>query len=355
MTKKIKWADVGAIMRLRDKMGEIPAVVILASRVRGAGKTYGVVKWLFNRFFKHGEKFILLTRQKGDTGGVAEGICKSVLMDLYPDWYINETTQLKGKYSEIYLTRGDGEDKEEVHVGYVIPLASASDIKRNSSKFIDADYLFFDEFLPEDYREYLPMEFEKLNLIMGSVMRGKGVASRFVRLILSGNTVTMYNPYFEAFNLIGSIQKDTKLYRGDGVVLKVVENPDLVEAHKATAWARATATVGGNDYTGDTWFKDYEESIVPPTGWGEGRTLFVIYYNEKPFYVRYYSDIYGFLYVDTKGGCREDTPKYRWDNNSNLDLPILKGTSHEGVLKRNMLKGNVRFRNVDARRLIFGI
>jgi len=99
--------------------------------------------------------------------------------------------------------------------GYSVALNNADNIKRNSTLFVDVDYIFLDEFQSET-NKYCPDEVQKFISIYTSVARGKGEQSRHVTALLCSNNVTLLNPYYTALGVGSRIQKDTKILRGHG-------------------------------------------------------------------------------------------------------------------------------------------
>ena len=336
----------------KDVAGLDPAFFIACSRVRGTGKTYSTVGFLLDYVFNNeGRKFGLFCRTKAMLGGLAEGMFKSYLADKYPYMNIYEVIRMKGLYSDIFLEYGEDEDKVKLHIGYVLPLNSASGIKNTSSNFIDIDWMFFDEFLPEFSTEYISDEIEKFDKIMGSISRGGGKISRYVPVIFCSNTVSMFNPYFEAFGLLGKIQEDTKRYRGNGIYFQMIENVALANKHLDTPYARAMVNVGGNDYTGDVWFKNNNSGICKPDGWGFSDYKFTVYSKGVAYAVRYYPEV-RIVYVD-KNVDHNYKVKYRIDDNHNLELPKLNSAPAGGWLKAKLTRGECRFSDYVARSIFY--
>ena len=336
----------------RDVQGLDPAFFIACSRVRGTGKTYSTVGFLLD-FVKRnpGRKFGLFCRTKAMLGGLAEGMFKSYMNDKMHGWNIYEIIKMKGMYSDIYIETGEGDEKEKIHVGYVLPLNSASGIKNISSTFVDIDWMFFDEFLPEFAGEYLTDEVEKFDKIMGSISRGGGKISRYVPVIFCSNTVSMFNPYFDAFGLLGKLQEDTKRYKGNGLVFQMIENVALAKKHLDTPYARAMAKVGGNDYTGDVWFKNNNSAIGKPDDWGEGQYKFTLYKDGKPYAVKWYATV-NRCFIDSKNIDKDYSLKFRWDNN-NLELAHLRESYLFNWLNARLRKGEVRFSDYVARSIFY--
>lgn len=336
----------------KDDRGLDPAFFIACSRVRGTGKTYSTVGFLLN-FIKEnpGRKFGLFCRTKAMLGGLAEGMFKSYMGDKMPGWNIYEVIKMKGLYSDIYIETGDGDEKEKLHIGYVLPLNSASGIKNVSSTFVDIDWMFFDEFLPEFGNEYLSNEIEKFDKIMGSISRGGGKISRYVPVIFCSNTVSMFNPYFDAFGLLGKLQEDSKRYKGPGIVFQMIENVALAKKHLDTPYARAMARVGGNDYTGDVWFKNNNSGIEKPDNWGDGIYKFTLYKDGKAYAVKWYA-IVEKCFIDSKNIDNDFRLKFRYDNN-NLELPSLKESYLFDWLRARLSRGQVRFSDYVARSIFY--
>ena len=287
------------ILSLPDKNGEMPEIVVICSHDRGPGKTTYMSGYLLNNYIKNNRQFVLLTRTKQKLGRVASGVLNSFINVFHPGYSIVEHV-VTTAYSEICLRRRSDDDQskyEEEICGYVVAINGASDIKECSSEFANVDNIFFDEFMPKTKESYLSNEVEKVKDIFDSIARGPssepGKHIRPCRLILCSNTITLGNPYFTELQLNSKIQKDTKVYRGDGIVFERVEVEGLAEEHATRPFHRA---FGDDKKPSNIWINDDGALVAKPLSWGQGMYIATLTYFDKCFGLLHYPAS-GFFYI----------------------------------------------------------
>lgn len=337
-----------------DKNGNKPAFFIVCSKHRGPGKTFSFSKLLYNNFVERGEKFILLTRNKGDLGDVAQGVLNSYLNYAMPDVSVYEKIQMKGVFSRIYATSGKGEETETNEIGYVIPLRSCDQIKKISSLFYDATAFFFDEFQPMQNGTYLKDEVKLLYNIYKSVARGDGSATRYMPIYLSSNTIDISNPYFEKLRLTKAIQSNTRFYRGEGVVFENVVVDGLAEKHSSEPIDIALSEMLEEDKSSSNlWLNDANSLVCKNDGWGNGTYICTLIYDNEKIGVYKYMEV-GMYYVNRKvdNNC---TYVYNTNLNGNLNLPMLKNTPIMLRLKDSFYKGLIRCSDSGIQKILVDI
>lgn len=323
-----------------DKNNEKPAFFIVVSRERGPGKTFSFSKLLYNNFMDKGEKFILLTRNMGDLGNVAEGVMDGYLSYEHPEVAISEKIQMKGVFSKIFITKGAGEETVTEHCGYVIPIRAADQIKKISSLFYDATAFYFDEFQPMNRNNYIKNEVDLLYNIYKSVARGEGSAVRYMPIYMASNTIDLNNPYFHALGLSRAIQSNTRFYRGEGVVFENVLVEGLAEDHAKSPIDKALSKHLDEKTNGNLWLTDVGSIVCKPNDWGYSAYICTLLYNQEKFAVFHYLSI-GYYYIsrNVDNNCQF---VYNTTIDSNLNTPMLKNTPLMQRLKKNFLDGMVR-------------
>lgn len=180
---------------------------------RSAGKSF-FFKQRFSRMaLKTGHPFVYMRRNTVDL----ELATKEFLKDIgkYPEFDGFES-KLKNKGRDLYIyKKADGEITEEYLIAYCYSLSAI--IRRKSIPMDNVDYIFFDEFLPDDNKyfggENLVYEPEQLLAFYMTVARGRGSYIRDnVKVICVANVVSRYNPYFSYFgiDLTGKIKYTNK-------------------------------------------------------------------------------------------------------------------------------------------------
>lgn len=335
------------LLNTLDKNDEKPELYIVCSRVRGPGKTFDMCRRLLSTYMDDKQsKFVLFCRSKLELGSVATGMFKSMMSIHYPEYEMYEKVQMKGVYSNIYVTCGDGEEKQTYHCGYVIPLNSADNIKRVSSLFSDAVQGYFDEFQPEDKNTYLSNEVQKFLSIHTSIARGDGKSRRYFPVFFASNTISINNPYFISLGLNRQIQSSTKFYRGQGYVFEKAENPGLVKQHAETGMAKAFSQEKSIDFGDNSWLNDNYACVEKPgKNWGRSDYICTLisgdiklgvhyYYNEMLYYVDYNID---------KNSALVFNIKY---DNMEPNIPLIRNSLQMIKLRESMERGIVRFKDL---------
>lgn len=322
-----------------DADGEVPCFFVVCSKLRGPGKTFQFSKLMIEHFMETGEKFILLTRNKGDLGSVAPGILDSFVAYAYPEWTVTETIQMKSVYSKVTLSMGEGKEVQKKDIGYVIPIRAADQIKKISSLFYDCWCFYFDEFQPMDRSTYLKDEVDMLLNIYKSIARGGGSAVRYMPIYMASNTINLGNPYFNALGLNRAIQSNTKFYKGHGVVFENCDVEGLAELHSNSAIERALAPHLARK--GDNlWIGDNDSLVAKPDGWGRGRYVATLVYNGERFGVFSYDQI-GITYIchTVEKSCQYI---YNLTLEGELNIPALKMTGLLDTLRKRLFAGLIR-------------
>lgn len=359
-----KFYDCEKIWNTLDADGEPPAVTIVCSRVRGPGKTYSFSKKFLDLIFESNfqKKVGVLCRTQSEVGSLAEGMFKSMMYDHYPAWEVYEKKRMSGAFSEIYIKAlkpgyaEEGEEEEyEIHqIGYVIPINSAQRLKNKSAIFVDVEWLYFDEFMPELQSGYLPEEIEKFHLLFGNIAKGKGKSVRPVPIYMTSNTVTLNNPYFEALGLYKYIQPDTKFYRGRRVVYEIVKNDELAKEHSNSAFNIAFSSNNRLiDYEGEQWYNSDNANVTKPQDWGRSKYLGTIIAQSKSYGVYYYPEM-GFIYVQH---THDKTSKalYRLNVDVNKDVQVVKSSILGRTITQALSDGRCYFSTAEVRRMVLQI
>lgn len=346
-----KFYDGTKLLNTLDQNGEKPELFIVCSRVRGPGKSFFFSKLCMDTFFESDKtkKFVLLCRTKLEIGSLASGVFKSMMSIHYPDYEIYEKVQMRGIYSNIYISRGEGDEKETYHVGYCIPLNACDQIKRISSMFSDSVHAFFDEFQPEDKNTYLSNEVSKFLSVHTSISRGEGQSRRYYPVYMCSNTVSITNPYFISLKLTSKLQSSSKFYRGNGFVFEKAENPGLVEVHAQSGMSKAFAAEKYIDYGDNSWLNDDYRCIEKPgKGWGRSDYICTLISGDIRLGVHYYFQqmLYYVDYNVDKNAPLVFNIKY---DNMEPNIPLIRNSAAMIKLRESMERGIVRFRDLRSK------
>lgn len=152
--------------------------------------------------------------------------CKdNVLEPYFADMPISEIS--KGRYSNITVYRkkiylGNFDEKtnkptREVCIGQCFALASAEHYK--SLMFPRIQTIIFEEVISQDNKYLTSQEPNKLQHLISSILR-----DRKGTVILIGNTLSRFNPYYDEWELIDAEHiklGETRIYNFDGTIIKV--------------------------------------------------------------------------------------------------------------------------------------
>lgn len=218
-----------------DKMLSYNRILNFVIGARGVGKSYGLKKYVTNRFIKTGKQFMYVRRYKDDLKKI------STFFNDIGQEFPNHELKVKGK--EFYV---DGK-----LAGYAISLSSWQSLKSNA--YPEVETILYDEFLKEkDNSQYIPNEPRALLNLMDTVFRSR----EDVRCICMANAVTVVNPFFLYFGVIPNLQKRYNAW--ESVLVEIPDSKDFSNARKETRFGKLiTGTEYGemsldNEFTGDS-------------------------------------------------------------------------------------------------------
>lgn len=164
---------------------------------RSNGKTYAFLRYMLEAYIRHGYQGALIRRWKEDYRGKRGQQMFEALNPL-----ISKLTN--GQYSRTYYYSGKWylASKDTV-TDSIVPASepfcygfALSDMEHDkSTSYPRVKTIFFDEFLTRQY--YLPDEFVTFMNVISTIVRQRDD----VRIIMAGNTVNQYCPYFTEMGL----------------------------------------------------------------------------------------------------------------------------------------------------------
>lgn len=164
---------------------------------RSAGKSYYWKRYCIRRFLKNDEQFIYLRRNQNDI----DLTIKNFFDDISHE-FVGYGFEVEG--NRLYLTQGDGKEKERFHCGYAFALSILQKVKSMPMEKVNT--IFFDEFIPENLQYLKPSEpsYEpnQLTSLFMTVARGREKPIREdVKIICVANAISLYNPYFSTYGI----------------------------------------------------------------------------------------------------------------------------------------------------------
>lgn len=275
------------LLNKKDLDGRKPELYFCVGTRRG-GKTFFYNDYVFSRFAKHEEKFLLLFRYNNELYNVSENFFGDIGKNKYTNLSMDQKFLVKDKIVNLYLKTPE---KGSVHCGYACSLNATDAVKKNSHFLNDTARMLFDEFMPEDNR-YLPDELKKFQSIYTSLSRKYGQQYRYLPTIFVSNAVTLLNPYFSKTDIPERLRENTKFLRGHGYVL---ENSNIhVDGLEESGVYRAFDSEYSKYASENVYLNDDITNIIKRPS--ERNQYFLTFsYKNKDFAIRKYADC---LYVD---------------------------------------------------------
>ena len=212
---------------------DIPFIFLVGAR--GIGKSYGLLKWLYEN--NKNRKFIYMRRTEAEIEYCSsnEGNPFSPInLDLNINIEIKKVNQrIKGFY--------DG----DTCIGYLMSLSTF--YSKRSVSFVDVDYLFFDEFIPEKNARPIKNEAEAFFNSIETISRNREIQEKgYLRVICASNSNTLDNPLFLELGIVSRalkmVNKKIAWYKDEerGFLLLLPFDSPISKKKKETALYKLT-------------------------------------------------------------------------------------------------------------------
>lgn len=220
---------------------------------RGAGKTYGSLKYVLTNLVPKHRQFMYVRRLESELDKLTKmrggRLFNAIAKD--PDL---KGHALKAESNILYM------DKRII--GYAQNLSSASILKSDS--FPDVDLIIFDEFIIDNTGtyHYLKDEVRKFLDLYETVARG-----RDVKVFFLSNAVSVNNPYFDFFHLDKPHGGDIARFgESKDILVENVSVPDLMETKKQSRFGQIIKGTEYLDYAYDNdWLLDNTDFVERKT------------------------------------------------------------------------------------------
>lgn len=188
--------------------------------LRGKGKTYHFTKKCIELGIKARKvSFVVLARYKEDIIAMKDSWWQ-IVEHLFPEYHFLTSARIIYAYNE----------KEKFPIGEFIALNQYVRAKKTPRPYVKL--IWFDECLNEEM-DYLANEIDAFISICDSVIRNRDDC----RVVLTSNTISMLNPYFEYFGITALNSQFTK-GKHDSVVEYVAPNDPFIEYRKQTTFGQ---------------------------------------------------------------------------------------------------------------------
>lgn len=287
--------DGTKLLSLNDANGKKPEIFICSTN-RSAGKTTYFNRLVTRRFFKTGEKFMLVFRFGYEVDGVAEKFFSDIRGLFFPNYRMTAKNRSKGVYQELFIAKNDDESIGE-SCGYAVALNQADAVKRFSHLFNAVGSMLFDEFQSETGK-YAPGEVDKLISLHMSVARGNGKQIRYVPIYMLSNAVSLINPYYVALGISNRLNSKTRFLRGDGYVVEQGYVESAAVAQKESGFNRAFSSSKYVDHASENLYLNDNAAFIEKME-GRGRYLATVLYDGVSYGIRSF-DSEGIVYMDNR-------------------------------------------------------
>lgn len=169
---------------------------------RSNGKTYAVLEYMINEYFKNGSEFAIIRRWLDDFKGRRGNTMFAALENnsVIQKASAGLWTGIAYKSMQFFLSRyEDGKlILSEKPIGYAFAISQMEHDK--STSYPRVNNILFDEFMTRSEYGYLNNEFVLFMNVISTIMRERGEKDN-VKIFLCGNTVNFTCPYFNEMGL----------------------------------------------------------------------------------------------------------------------------------------------------------
>ena len=208
---------------------------------RGAGKTYGTLKWCLTNLVPKERQFMYVRRLDTELDKLTKMRGGRLFNAVAKD------PELKGR---TFSAESNVLREDKTIIGYAQNLSSASILK--SDAFPDVDLIIFDEFIIDNTGtyHYLKDEVRKFLDLYETVARG-----RDVRVFFLSNAVSVANPYFDFFHLDKPHSGDIQRFgRSKDILVENVQVNSLMDDKKKSRFGQI---IDGTEYSSYAYDNDW--------------------------------------------------------------------------------------------------
>lgn len=334
-----------------DRFGNRPEVFISTTN-RSAGKTTFFSGYCISRFLNYDEKFCLLFRNKYEIekGNAVNAIFPAVQKLFFKNLEMKAETGLKNVYDNLYireLSKDEDNENPWYHCGYATTLSASDQIRQFSNMLADVTRIWFDEFQPESGK-YLPNEVKKFQSIHTSIARGGGRQNRYLQVIMTANLLDVYNPYYEALDVIKDLDINTNYYRGDGFIIEQGMNQSSINSHKKSAFNRAFKKDSYNNVVSERKYVRTNYNMVEKINNLDGIYIFTMYF-DSTFYSCRYLDSLGVYYISERVDLSHSVALACRKDDVCENAVYMQKNRYKDILKKKLYCDQVRFSSIKAR------
>lgn len=230
--------------------------IIFITGGRGTGKTYGVLKYLY----QSGDKFMLMRRTQTETDFINKPDFQP-FNALNRDYNINVKVKNLSKGSAGFYNADIDEDKPKDFIGMTCALTTISSMRGFDAS--DVKTLLYDEFIPEKHKRPITGEGEALLNAYETINRNRELKGEEPLLMIClSNSNRLGNPVFEYLQLLPDLQhaietgQDELLFPDLSIAIYLVGDSPISERKRDTILYKAAARTDFEKMALDNDFSD---------------------------------------------------------------------------------------------------
>lgn len=235
-----------------DKLLSRNALLSFVIGERGVGKSFSCKDYCINHYKNKKKRFVWLRRFGSDLdSAIGNNDNLEFFKDIKQlDKYQNKEFKISENKKIKFLYMND------ILIGYGMSLKSAESLK--GSDFSDVDTIIFDEFLVGDggshYLKNEPMYLLSLIETIGRL--------RPIRVICLGNATSVYNPYFEFFNIHLPYNSEFQTFKNGRIVVNYIKNEEYRKVKRESDFGELVKGTPYEAYAIDNQFVNDNNSFI---------------------------------------------------------------------------------------------
>lgn len=167
---------------------------------RSNGKTYSVLDYAIEDYFKHGNELAIIRRWQEDFKGkhganMFSALVNNKLVEKYSKGEWNGIYYYSMRWYFLYINPDNPKDKRVSENPFAYGFALTDMEHDKSTSYPNIRNILFDEFITRS--QYLPDEFVTFANVLSTIIRERDD----VRVFMCGNTINKYCPYFKEMGL----------------------------------------------------------------------------------------------------------------------------------------------------------
>lgn len=328
-----------------DVNDEKPEIYIAASN-RSAGKTTFFNGLMLHNFLRNGTKFLLLYRRRYEISQAADGFFKDINKLFFPALSMTQSTGVKNVFDRLFVYENT-DHPIKYECGYAASISAAEQIKKFSHLLSDIDVILFDEAFPEN-DNYIKNEIDLFMSVHDSLARGHGQMSKYLPVIVVGNMISIFNPYFDALGIVDTLQLNANFTRGDGFIIEQNFNEVSARKHAESAFHRALSGAAYNAATQERKYINTSFDMIDPAIADNGRYILTIKCEDQLYSVRY-NEAGFFYYVSNTPDPKFKMQHAATEKDISETAIYDPASQYRKVLRDRFRKNQLKFKNLKCK------